>query len=169
MTGPLRTTPALTGIHSFAAAYAAVLPSAQSELSAALVANAVSGATADPWGALESNDGGVPGALPIYQAGTIGAPTAVCVGNGAGQPNKLGNYAYVRLSVPNARNYQVVVTGPPAADPDVVVFAGAKIAAAQGPGNSESATVALPRGEVVLAVNDANNSAARTCLNVSVQ
>jgi hypothetical protein len=169
LTGPLRTTPAVTSIHAFAAAYGAVLPAARADLSAALVSQSISGVTDDPWGQQESNSGGLTGVLPLYKPVGIGVPTVACVSNAAGNYNKLGSFVYLRANVQAARNYQITVTGPGNADPDFTVYSGARLAASEGPGSSESAAVSLPMGEVVVALTDANDSSSNTCFNVTIQ
>lgn len=169
MTGGLRSTPAVTTIHSFAAAYASAQPQLQGDLSSLLVGQSISGAI-DPWGALESNDGGTALVLPLYRQ-MVGSAATVCVTNQndpAGEGNKLGSFAYLRVTVPNAGSHQISVSGPAGSDPDFYVFAGGRLAASEGLGTSEVASVGLPAGEVVLAVNDANNSSSNTCLNVSI-
>lgn len=168
LSGPLRSSPAVTTIHSFAAAYAAVLPVAQSSLASALTAERISGVTNDPWGANESNAGNLPAVLPLYKQASIGA-TQACVSNLNGRYNKLGSFIYLRYAIAAARNYQITVTGPPNADPDFSVFVGGRIASATGPGASESAAVSLPAGEIVVVLNDGNDSATSTCFQLSIQ
>ena len=169
LSGPLRSTPAVTSIHSFAAAYAAVLPAGQSSLASALVAEGISGVTNDPWAANESNAGNLPAVLPLYKRASVGAPVSACVSNTNGRYNKLGSFVYLRYSVATARNYQITVTGPANADPDFSVFAAGRIASANGPGASEMATVSLPAGEVVVALNDGNDSSSSTCFQLNIQ
>ena len=173
MTRGLRTTRTVTTIHAFAAAYSAALPSANSDLSALLEAQSISGNTNDPWAITETNRAALPSkvAQPIYvplSAGS-GATAVACVTNQYGEGNKLGDFAYLRITVPVARSYQVVVAGPGGSDPDFDVFVGGRLASSLGLGTSETATVALPAGDVVLAVNDANHSASNICFNVQVQ
>ncbi|SFM96288.1 hypothetical protein [Variovorax sp. OV329] len=169
MTGGLRSTPALTTIHAFAAAYAGAQPQHQGDLSSLLVGQAISGAF-DPWGALEGNNGATPLSLPLYHLMT-GPSATVCVTNQNdpdGEGNKLGSFSFLRVTVPNAGSHQISVSGPPGSDPDFYVFAGNRLAASEGVGTSEVASVGLPAGEVVLAVNDANNTSSNTCLDVSI-
>jgi len=168
MTGGLRTTPAVTTIHAFAAAYASAQPAAQADLASLLGGQGISTALDDPWAMQETNTQGVPGIPPIYRPVGVGAvPGCVTVTNQNGEGNKLGSYAYLRVTVPDARAYQITVTGPPGSDPNFSVYAGGRLAASTGAGN-ESAPVSLPAGDVVLAVNDANNSSSNTCLQVSI-
>jgi hypothetical protein len=170
MSGPLRTTPALTTIHSFAAAYGAVLPSSRSELSALLAGQAISGVTNDPWGSQENNDGGLPNlVLPLYKGLTVGAPfSGACVSNAFGSDNKLGSFVYLRYTIQTAGRYNVSVSGQGNVDPDFDVYAGARLASATGLGASESLAVSLPAGDVVVALQDANNSSDRTCFQINV-
>lgn len=166
MAGGLRSTRTVTTIHAFAAAYAAAVPAASSDLSALLVAQSISGATNDPWATSETNRAGLP-AEPMYVNVNSGAARA-CVTNQYGNDNKLGNFAYFRMTVPSARSYQINVGGPGGSDPDFEVFAGGRLASSLGFGVAETATVNLPAGDVVLAVKDANNNAS-SCFNVQFQ
>ena len=132
ISGPLRTTPAVTSIHSFAAAYAAALPSAQP---GALVRARCARASAAPptirgqrW---RPTTAACRTCCRCTSPAGVGAPVTVCVGRG---PSTLGSYAYLRLAVPLARTHQIVVSGPPGSDPDFTVYAGAKLASARGPG-----------------------------------
>ena len=171
MAGGLRTTRTVTTIHAFAAAYAAVAPAAVSDLSTLLVAQSISGNTNDPWAVSETNRTGLPSGQPLYVplAAASGSTATACVTNQNGVDNKVGNFAYVRVTVPVARSYQITVDGPGGSDPDFDVFAGARLASSLGLGTSEVATVGLPAGDVVLAVNDANHQASNTCFNIRVQ
>ena len=141
------------------------VPAASSDLSGLLVAQSISGATNDPWATSETNRAGLP-AEPMYTTVSNGSARA-CVTNRYGNDNKLGNFAYFRVTVPSARSYQVSVGGPGGSDPDFEVFAGGRLASSLGLGASETATVNLPAGDVVLAVKDANNGA--SCFNVQIQ
>ena len=60
------------------------------------------------------------------------------------------------------------VSGPGNTDPDFDVYAGARLASATGLGASESLAVSLPAGDVVVALQDANNSSDRTCFQINV-
>jgi hypothetical protein len=169
MTGGLRTTAAVTSIHSFAAAFgASSTPAAQSELSALLAGQSISGALNDPWATLETNDAGIASVLPIYRPTSVGVPVGACVTNRFGDDNRVGSFAYLRVAVPSPRNYRITVSGPANADPDIYVYAGRRLAASEGLGASESVTVALPAGDVVVAVNDANNSSSNTCYTIQI-
>ncbi|HYP82676.1 hypothetical protein [Variovorax sp.] len=168
-TGPLRQTPALVSIHAFAAAYAAVLPSGQAALAAALGGQAISPATNDPWATGETNGAGVPGVLPIYVPAAVGAAQTACVRTAAGSFNKLGNTAFLRYAVPQARSYRFAVSGPAGTDPDLAVFTTAgKVAAAVATGTSDSLDVELGQGEIVVALYDANEAAPTSCFQVTL-
>ncbi|MBS0453266.1 MAG: carboxypeptidase regulatory-like domain-containing protein [Proteobacteria bacterium] len=168
MTGTMRTTRTVTTIHAFAAAYAAAAPIASADLSALLVAQSISGATDDPWATNETNRAGL-AAGPMYIPIASGIAATGCVTNQYGEDNKLGNIVYFRMTVPSARSYQISVSGPGASDPDFDVFAAGRLSSSLGLGSSETATVNLPAGDIVLAVNDANNSSSKTCFSVQIQ
>ena len=168
MTGSFKSGIAVTSIHPFAAAFYAAAPANASNLSALLSGQAISPA-ADPFGGSETNNGDVSTALPMYRQATPGAANSACVIDQAGTGNKLGNYAYLRFTVPAAGNYTIAVTGASATDPDFVVYHGGQIAAADGLGSSESAVVALPAGESVLVITDFNNTSQSTAASPSAQ
>lgn len=168
MVGGVRTTPAVTSAHSFAAAYAAAAPSGQGDLVSLLASQSINPALNDPWAGAETNDGGVPGVLPIYAPGMVGQDNTRCVTNVKGAGNKLGSFTYLRFAVPTAGTHQISVAGPGNADPDFYVYAGSRLAASEGPGASEVASVSLPAGDIVLAVDDANNSSANTCFTIRI-
>ena len=168
MANGLRSTPTVTTIHAFAAAFASSMPSAQSGLASLLVGQSISGAVNDPWATQETNADGDPALLPLYRNASVGVPQIACVTNRYGADNKLGSFVYLRVQVPTARTYQIGVTGPAGSDPDFSIYAGGRLGASDGPGTSESGAFGLPAGDVVLAVNDANNSSSNTCFNISI-
>ncbi|MEB0059538.1 hypothetical protein [Variovorax sp. LG9.2] len=173
MTGPLKASAAVTSIHSFNAALKTASNSASASIASLLTSESID-PNSDAWGSTESNSGGSAVALPMYRTLTSGAALPnVCVSNALGSEvgdNKLGNYAYVRLSVLVAKAYQISVAGGgPATDPDFRVYNASGVVAkaeAVAPG-SESASVALTPGEYVLAVTDYQNKASSTCFTVS--
>ena len=168
LSGPFKTDPALTDMHPFVAAFSQVAPGAAGQLATLLGTQAISAAANDSFGALETNDGGVALALPMYRPITLGNATNACVSNQAGAGNKLGNYSYLHFVSLAARNYQIVINGPAGTDPDLEVFASGRVGRSAAGGTSESLSIALPAGEVVLAINDYNNAAASTCFSVTI-
>ncbi|MDH6591689.1 hypothetical protein M2165_001578 [Variovorax sp. TBS-050B] len=154
---------AVTSIHPFAAAFNAVAPAQAGTLAALLTGESIS-AAGDPFGNGETNDGGVPVALPMYRLATVGTPAQACVSSTAGTGNKLGNFSYLRFTAPESRNYQFSFSGGPAgAIYDFDVFRGGRLP--RGGGN----TVQLSAGEQVLAVTITNNSAPSACFDVTIQ
>jgi hypothetical protein len=104
----------------------------------------------------------------------LGVPLPnVCVSNDFGaqvNDNKLGNYVYLRLSVPVGKSYQISVAGGGAAtDPDFRVYnASGIVAKAESvAASAEVANIALLPGDYVLAVTDYQNKASSTCFTVS--
>ncbi|MET0209746.1 MAG: hypothetical protein ABW220_11945 [Burkholderiaceae bacterium] len=168
MTGAFRTSVAVTSIHSFAAGFNAASPGSASALNALLAAQSISAAPNDPFGTAETNNGGLPSALPMYATAAIGGTTNACVSNSAGPGNKLGSFAYLRVSAPTPGNRQIVVSGPAGSDPDFEVYSGRLLASSDGLGVSESASVGLLAGDNVVVVNDYNNSGASTCFTVTI-
>ena len=175
MTGAFKNGLAVTSIHPFTAAFNAATPGSFSVLAGLLTSQNISSAPNDPYGTLETNDGGVTGSagsLPMYRSATVGGSTSACVTNQADPTlagNKLGSYVYLTFAVPTARNYAITVAGPSGSDPDFGVYGGRLIAEANAVGPTESATVSLQAGSFVLAINDYNNSSASTCFTVTIQ
>ena len=174
MTGPLKGGVAVTSIHPFNVALKTVSGSVGASF-APLLASEHIDSTSDAWGSTESNAGGSTVGLPMYRTLTLGAALPnVCVSNAMGAQigdNKLGNYAYLRLSVPAARSYQIsVVGGGSATDPDFRVYnATGVVAKAESViAGAETAKIALTPGDYVLAVTDYQNKASSTCFTVSV-
>ena len=168
MTGWMRTVPALTDIHAFSAGLFARDPAAGAVLTELLLGQAISAAPNDPFGESETNNGGLVAALPLYRPAAVGAATRACVSNAFGSYNKLGSFVYLRVEVPAPRAYVVRIEGPAAADPDVSVYSGRLLARSEGLGSAETATVTLPAGTAVLAINDANDVSASTCFSVTI-
>lgn len=152
--------------------------------------------TINPYATTETDDGGLPDALPVYEQLTLNGPTVeVCGTRDAGVNNKLGNRRHLRFNVPATRQVQVLVTAydgssPPDAripDPDLYIwkagFFDYSDCAGPAPGtgctlpqNSERYTGTLPAGDYVLEVFeyshvDPDPSAdrrGRTCMLVSI-
>ena len=173
MTGPLKNGVAVTSIHPFNVALKTVSPSAGASFARLLASESID-STSDAWGSTETNSGNSAVSLPMYRTLTLGAAlTNVCVSNAMGAQigdNKLGNYAYLRLSVPAAKSYQISVTGGGSAtDPDFRVYnATGVVAKAESVfAGSETATISLAPGDYVLAVTDYQNKSSSTCFTVS--
>lgn len=167
MTGPFKTGVPVTSIHPFAAAFAVAAPSQASTLANLLAGQSISSSTDDPFGTLETNDGGVERATPLY--GTYRATaTRACVTNQAGSANKLGNFAYIRFTLASAGRHRIIVSGGGSAtDPDFVVYQGGVVGASSALApDTEDATLNLPAGESVLVIRDFNATTA--CFNVSI-
>ncbi len=163
MTGPFKTGLPVTSIHPFAAAFANAAPSASGVLVALLQGQSISASTSEPWAESETNNGGVPLALPLYQP----SGRQVCVTNAAGPGNKLGRFAYVRFSFANAGRHRITVSGDPSTDPDFEIFQSGRIAGSySGAAGTEDLQATLPAGESVLVVYDANETP--SCFTVSI-
>lgn len=163
MTGPFKTGLQVTSIHPFAAAFATSAPSQAGTLASLLQRESISGATNQPWGEGETNNGGIALALPLYQA----ADRPACVTDQAGTANNLGRFAYVRFTLASAGSHRIRVVGPATTDPDIDVFQGGRVAGSYGgAAGVEDAVLNLPAGESVLVIYDANATA--SCFSVSI-
>jgi hypothetical protein len=173
MTGPLKGSIAVTSIHPFNDALKATSATAAAAF-APLLQSQMIDPMSDAWGSTETNSGGSAVALPMYRSLTLGvALPGVCVSNNFGAQvgdNKLGNYAYLRLSVPLDKSYRISVVGVGGAtDPDFRVYNASGIVAKAGSSvtDSEAADVPLHPGDYVLAVTDYENKGSSTCFTVS--
>jgi hypothetical protein len=161
--GPMRTQDALASIFSFASAVrsagTAAVTSAMNTLLAAQ--NIFAGATADQWGTGETNSGGDTGNLPVYNRLTLNSPLQTCFIDTNlvdSSLNKLGSVKYYRLTVPSAGVRTFRASFPVGRDIDFQVFQKSVLLAdASGTEpSSETASVNLAAGEVVLRVSDFN-------------
>lgn len=134
----------------------------------------------DEWGAGETNSGGlntngtligINGALPIYKAYTVGNTTSYCVSGANGTQNKLGNWQFIRFTVPTTKTYTVTLTG--GTDPDFGIYQARNtywgLSTASG---IETRSVTLSAGEAVISVSDdalVSGSANTPCLSLLIQ
>ena len=159
----------VTSIHPFAAAYRVSAPGNAALLDGLLTGQSISAAPGDPFGTGETNDGGLPLSLPMYRSATVGGGAATpCVSNLFGDDNKHGSYTFLRFTAPSAGARTFTVVGPAGSDPDLVVYGGGERGSSDAVGTTETASISLPAGDFVLAINDFNNSSANTCFSVTI-
>jgi hypothetical protein len=180
LTGPMRASGALIGIHHFAHRLKQAQASAATFIDTTLTGQSIT--VQDEWGAGEANTGGAAGVLPLYA--NLANPARVCVSDAVSGPrpesNKLRNYAYLRFTTA-AGNFtvNVVASGATGTDPDFeLVKADGTFDFsnnAPGPNNveRETKTVALPAGTHSLVINDFNLTGNSTiegerCFDVTV-
>ncbi|HQS31889.1 MAG: hypothetical protein B7X59_02045 [Polaromonas sp. 39-63-203] len=186
----MKASPALTGIHAFARSLANGNAGATNSIRTILATQGIA-LPNTPYADNETNFG-TPTPLadtnPIYLSyGGVGTSlTNVCVNNAvdpARAGNKAGEYRYIRLTLPQAGQRIINVTGNSSTptsqtDPDLVLYsaAGAVLSANGTNPNSESASGVLPAGDYVLVVTDFNlaKSASaggntRACFTVTIQ
>jgi len=165
LTGPMRTTDAATSAHLLASALKQAAPAQASTVTSIFASQSIT--TNDAFGTGETNSGGVADALPVYrQHPGIGATlTGLCVTDAASRANKLGNYAFVRVTLPAGPRLITLSGG---ADPDFEIFNATGRAEAIGtvPG-SEQLSVNLPAGSFVIAVTDFALTG-RQCLSLTI-
>ena len=154
LTGPVRTTDGVaTSAHLFAAALKQVAPGQTGAIDT--IFNAQSINTTDAIGTNETNDGGVASALPLYkQYGALSSDLALFVTDAQGDGNRLGNFAYARVTL-TAGTYTVRLSG--GQDPDFQIFNSTFSFSGIGadPG-VEQHIVNLPAGSYVIVVEDFN-------------
>jgi hypothetical protein len=165
LTGPMRTQDALASIFSFAAAVRGAGSAAVTSAMDALIAaqNIFTGATADQWGTGESNNGGNTGNLPVYNRLTLNSPLQTCfiADNLLGPTvNKLGSVKYYRMTVPSAGLRTFSASFPAGRDIDFQVFQKnvLLVDASSTEPSSETASVNVAAGELVVRVSDFNLS-----------
>lgn len=170
MTGPVARTSAATSAHSLGHALKQVAPSQASTFDSIFASQAIT--VADAFGSTEANDGAVSTVLPIYKPlAALGSPTQLCVSSSQGQDanNKLGNFAYARLTLPASRSYSFTLTGGAASDPDFELFnERSRIAAQSETAGVERLTRSLVAGEYFIAVTDFRLPLGRSCLTLTV-
>jgi hypothetical protein len=170
LTGPLRTTnDAVTSPHLLAAALKQVAPSQAGTITTLFANQSIN--TTDAYGTGETNNGGIANALPLYKTyGAIGSTlTNLCVEGTAGTPNKLGNFAFARVTIPATRVYRIRLQG--GSDPDFTISNSSVIAfgISADPG-AEQQDVSLDAGSYVIAVEDFNlfSGQAPVCLSLTI-
>ena len=189
----LRTGAPLTSIFAFAAALKQ-RPGVDDALVNALVAREqIRAVGITPYADGETNDGGLPDALPVYAQLTLNGPSVeVCGTRDAGSGNKLGNRRHLRFNVPSTRPVDIFVMSPDvhvptSPDPDLYLWKSGffDYSDCAGPGSgtgctlpqdSERYTGTLPAGDYVLEVFeyshvDPDPSAirrGRTCMLVTI-
>jgi hypothetical protein len=181
LSGPMKSQDALASIFSFAAA---VRSAGNQAVTTALNnilfdQNIFTGSIADQWGAGETNDGGHPGNLPIYNPLAFNTPTSACfietnVQPGDPWPNKLGALKYFRINLSAAQAGERIITAnfPVGRDVDFDVFQNGVLLlrALSGEPSSEVATINLSAGEVIIRASDANQTAPVTpCATLTIQ
>lgn len=183
MTGPQVNTDALTSIFTFATALRAANSSASGAIADLLSGEQIAGNNA--FGANETNIGGDPSVLPVYQDIALNSPlTNVCSRAISGSDgNKLGNRHFLRFDNSQARLVSITLTGAAtsasavaATDPDVYVFRrGALVAVGDSgdPGRESLTQIQLGVGTHILEVYDFDISDSGTnqparCMTVSI-
>jgi hypothetical protein len=172
MAGTLPASDSYATIHNFATLLKARVPAAAANIDALLRSQDIS--PQDAQGTGETNDGGLPLALPLYQ----GVNSRVCVTDELGVPIVLGNRAFMRFNASGRRTLVVTVDGQTDSDPDVdlILSDGSRIGGASGsPVEERLENIDLPPGNHLVELFDFNmlfqSAGARgpRCFNVSLQ
>ena len=168
MTGSLKTSPAFTAMHNFAALLKAAAPGGVGAINTLLQGQQISQVN-DVFGAAETNSGGVSVALPIYQAAT----GQHCVSAEAGLDNKLGTTSFLKFDTTAGSHTLTLssINGQAGSDPDFVVTAsdGSQQFSDGVVPDNETATLVLPAGTHTLALLDFNLTTGKRCFNFTVQ
>jgi hypothetical protein len=110
--------PARVGIHAFSVLLKEQVPAAAPTINGLLQSMRISSRDGDLFATAETNDGGIPQALPIYRSLADGPH---CVSDAAGSGNKLGNRVFVRFDG-QARRHTLRLAaagGQTGTDPDI--------------------------------------------------
>lgn len=168
----------LTSIFAFEAALRTEGSVPAVDLDALLAGQNIIGRGADGIG--ETNDGNIPTVLPVYQMVSVGGPAVtVCSVDDAGEYNKLGNRAFLSMTLAAQTPVTLTATAVDASgtsDPDIHVFSQDTqiVRAISAVNNSETTSRTYTAGTYVISVfDDANASADGTgidkCFNVEAQ
>lgn len=130
----------------------------------------------------ETNDGGVPDALPVFDTYTVGdPPLMICSIDDVGTVNRLGNRSLILLTVPNAGQFTISlvrISGADDRDPAFNIFEQGDFvtSGASSVVNSEVQSRFLPAGQLIVDAFDLNNASTANdpepddaCYNFSVQ
>jgi hypothetical protein len=167
LTGLVRTTDAATSAHLLAFALKQVAPAQASTVASIFGSQNIT--TNDAFGTGETNSGGIADALPLYRphsgvGGTL-AGESLCVTDAAGLPNKLGNYAFVRVTLAAGQRAITLAGGTnPGFEIFNATFRARSINAQPG---SAQLSVNLAAGSYVIAVTDLR-LAGRQCLSLTI-
>ena len=185
----MKASPALTSIHAFARSLANANAAATTSINTILATQAIT-LPNTPYADNEANFGSpaIADTNPLYRSyGAVGSSlSGVCVNSAADSTqagNKAGEYRYIRLTLPQAGQRTISVTGNTGTptgqtDPDLVLYsaAGAVLRANGTTPNSEVASGVLPAGDYVLVVTDfklskSSSSGGNTaaCFTVTIQ
>jgi len=127
LTGPQRTTPALTTIFSFITALKAARPGDATAINTLVAAQNIDATSIDAFGTGETHfPTNVPqaAALPLFTTITLGNPVTLRNVNDAGVYNKLGNHRFLRFTPAVTDNVTITLTSsnPNSADPDFLLI-----------------------------------------------
>ncbi len=159
-----RTTDAFTTVFPFLTGLKAENPGQASLIDALIVPRNITGAGLNDFGTAETNNGGLPGVLPVYVDIAPGeTKTNLCSRSSEGTYNKLGNRVFLRLTVstPGTFNFSVapVATN---SDPDYFVYRqGVDVSNGQGASDGDNVTEtwtgALQPGVYVIDLHEYKN------------
>ena len=175
LTGPLRTQAAPVGIHAFNAALLKVNTTAGAAFGPILASQGIFPG-ADAWGTGETNSGRSTVAIPMSRLLTLETPLAAsCVSREldlANVGNKLGGYAYFRVSILKAGAHFVSVVGPFGSHPLFSIADGVGVInrSVVNPlfSNSASAGAYLSAGDYLLRLRDEKSLTEKTCFIVQL-
>lgn len=172
---------ALTSIFTFAESFKSVDPASSVGLDNLLSANGINSDAGFATG--ENNNGGLSNVLPIYTDIIAGGSTVnLCSTNARGEPNKLGNFRFVRLDISQAetgvRAIELTRTsGATTTDPDFFVFKDGQIinVGDSSFSNRETEIFSFQSGTHVIAITDFlnidnnNTTGGVSCFDLSVR
>ncbi len=165
---------AFTSIYSFANQLKLESSANSSAIDALLTSQDIS--VTDDFGTGETNDGGDPRNLPVYQILPVGGSVEVCSYGTNGEYNKLGNRKYLILDIANTGSYTITADGQTAGDdPELYVYLqGVQTFNSTADGN-ESTVQTINAGKYVMDIfeysnTDQDNASVNrdTCIDVTL-
>jgi hypothetical protein len=189
----LRTGIPLDSIFAFAAALKQRAGVDDALVNAVVGREQIKAAGITPYADGETNNGGLPDTLPVYEQLTLNGPMVqVCGTRDAGTGDKLGNRRLLRFNVPSTGPVHILVTALynelPIPDPDLYIWKAGLFDSREcaGPGSGAGCTltqnseaydnVAMPAGDYVLEVFEYSHvdpdpnavRRGRTCMQVTI-
>ncbi len=147
----------LTTIFSFVAALKSLYPAQSTMINTPVQAEDIRAVDLDAFGSTETNAGGDPGSLPVYNSIGVNQSLTVCVNNLFGDTNRLGNRRFFVFSISAPGAYTLRLEGASGTNPDIFLYRGLDSWAATSNANGlEVLGLSLQPGTYIVEVFDRN-------------
>ncbi len=160
LTGPMRSAESMTTIFTFIAALKQANAGAAAQIDTLVSSHGLLAATLDEFASTETSNAGSNNVLPLYTNVAAGGSAVTLQSiQDFGTPNKLGNYRFLKLTVPGPRTVRITATTAVGRDPDVFVYRrGLTVAAGETTANEDFNATLAEAGTYVIEVYDCNNA-----------